>query len=416
MFRYLQHNVLKKIHFYSVVGALILMFLTQIVAKPVVILAADCDQFNCVKNDATDSAYLSCISQKRSCLEGKISEAQSQKITLNGTISLLNNKIVIQEIQINQIKSEIAKLEREVDLLSERISGLNVSLDRMSSMLVERVRQQYKQSRISPFTLLIESNSFDEFQSSMEYLSQASGQTANGMQRAELQRMVYDQQKELKEKKQAEVEVKRVALQKEQNILTGQRKEQQFLLAETNNNEQKYQAELAKTMAELNAIQSIIAGKGNESKVGEVKQGDKIATIISGASTCSNGTHLHFEVVKDGVNRDPAAYLKSISILWNNQPDSAFGFGGDWEWPLNDAARITQGYGMTYYARVRRSYGGNPHTGIDMVSKTGDYTVKAVRDGVAYRGSIKCGSGQLRYVKVDHKDGGLSTYYLHVNY
>ena len=380
------------------------------------VFAQECEQINCEDKKNNESDYMKCISEKKSCLEKKISEVQSQKITLTNTIGILNSKIAVQLLQINQIQAEINKLEREIDDLSERINGLNVSLDRMSSMLVERVQQQYKQSRISPFTLLVESNSFDEFHTRMEYLSQTSKQTASGMQRAEIQRLLYDQQKELKEKKQTEVEVKRISLQKEQNTLNTQKGEQQFLLKETQNNEQKYQAELAKTLAELNAIQSIIAGKGAESKVGEVKQGDKIASVISGASTCSNGTHLHLEVVKSGVNYDPAGFLKPISITWNNQPDTSFGFGGDWEWPLNDAARITQGYGMTYYARVRRAYGGQPHTGIDMVSKAGDLTVRAVRDGVAYRGSIKCGSGQLRYVKVDHKEGGYSTYYLHVNY
>jgi peptidoglycan hydrolase CwlO-like protein len=380
------------------------------------VFAQACEQINCEDKKSDDEAYVQCISEKKSCLEKKISEVQTQKITLTNTIGLLNNKIAVQLLQINQIQSEINKLEREIDDLSERINGLNVSLDRLSTMLVERVREQYKQSRISPFTLLVEASSFDEFQSRLEYLNHTSRQTASGMQRAELQRILYDQQKELKEKKQAQVELKRIALQKEQNTLNSQKNEQQFLLRETQNDEARYQAELARTLAELNAIKSIIAGQGKESKVGEVKQGDKIASVIVGASACSNGTHLHLEVVKDGVNYDPAGFLKPISITWSNQPDQPFGLGGDWEWPLNDAARITQGYGMTYYARVRRAYGGAPHTGIDMTSKSADYVVKAIKDGVAYRGSINCGGGQLRYVKVDHKDGGYSTYYLHVNY
>ena len=71
---------------------------------------------------------------------------------------------------------------------------------------------------------------------------------------------------------------------------------------------------------------------------------------------------------------------------------------------------------MTYYARVRRAYGGNPQTGIDMASKSLDLTVKAVQDGEAYRGSIRCGGGSLKYVKVDHKDSEIDTFYLHDNY
>ncbi|MDQ5951267.1 MAG: hypothetical protein QG639_544 [Patescibacteria group bacterium] len=382
------------------------------------VLAQNCDDIKCEKDkdDEDDSDYLACIDDKRSCLEDKIKETQNQKITLNNTISLISGKINLQELKISQTETEIEKLERQIVELNDRINGLDLSLDRLTGMLVERIRAQYKESRVSPFVALASSGSFSDMFAREQYVNLASEQTALAMQRAELQKMVYDQEKELKELKQKEVEVKRQDLQSEQNVLTKQRGEQQFLLTETQHNEARYQAELAKTLAELNAIQSIIAGKGNESEVGEVESGDKIASIIVGASTCSTGTHLHFEVVKDGVNRDPAAYLKPISILWNNDPDTEFGFGGDWDWPLNDAARITQGYGMTYYARVRRAYGGQPHTGIDMTSKSANYTVKAVEDGKLFRGSIRCGGGFLRYVKVEHEDDGLSSYYLHVNY
>jgi murein DD-endopeptidase MepM/ murein hydrolase activator NlpD len=167
-------------------------------------------------------------------------------------------------------------------------------------------------------------------------------------------------------------------------------------------------------LAESGAIKSIVAGRGEEIKIGEVKEGDKIATIIQGASPCSNGTHLHFEVVKNGSHENPANFLKSISITWNNSPDGSFGFSGDWNWPLINPAKLNQGYGMTWYARVRRAYGGAPHTGIDIVSQTGDLTVKAVKDGTLYAGAIGCGGKNLNYVKVEHKDSDLSTYYLHV--
>lgn len=380
------------------------------------IRAASCDDIKCNKDNQDENAYLSCIAEKKSCLETKINEAQQQKITLTNTIGIISGKINLQELKISQTESEIEKLEKQVDELTDRINGLDLSLDRLTSMLVERIRAQYKESRVSPFTALASTGSFSDMFAREQYVNLASQQTATAMQRAELQKMVYDQEKDLKEKKQKEVEIKQQELQVEQNGLTKQRGEQQFLLQETKSNEAKYQAELAKTLAELTAIQSIIAGKGSESDVGEVKAGDKIASIIVGASTCSNGSHLHFEVVADGANRDPAAYLKAISINWSNSPDTEFGFGGDWDWPLNDAARVTQGYGMTYYARVRRAYGGAPHTGIDMVSKSSDTTVKAVKDGHLYRGSIKCGGGFLKYVKVKHTDSNLSTYYLHVNY
>ncbi len=377
--------------------------------------AVDACEQTCESSGDDDTAYLACIDSKKTCLEAKIKEFQSQKVTLGNTLSLISGRVAVQELQIRQTETEIKTLQREISQLTERIQGLNLSLDRLSTILMERIQSHYKASRISKLLNTLSGQSLSEALTRSAYIEETGRQTAAAMERAESQRIQYDEQKVIKEVKQQAVVKKQTQLENERAALSRQRQEQQYLLQETKNNEQRYQAELAKTLAEISAIQSIIAGKGSETSNTDVKKGDRIASIISGASTCSNGTHLHFEVVKDGLNRDPAAYLKQIDILWNNQPDGSFGLGGTWDWPLTDPARITQGYGMTYYARVRRAYGGAPHTGIDMVSKNGNLTVVAVGDGKLYRGSIKCGSGQLRYVRLEQGDG-INTYYLHVNY
>lgn len=383
-----------------------------------ILAAEDCHAIACSKDNQSEDEYLSCNRRKQTCLEGNIREAQNAALTLSSAISILNGQIAVQELQIEATQAEISQLERQIRELSDRITGLNLSLDRLGVVLVQRVNEDYKNSRTNLNLLLLTTDKLNHFLSNYKYLRLARQQTEEAMRQAETQKADYDVQKELKESKQAEVEKKRVALESQQSNLTKQRSEQQFLLNETRNNEATYQKELAQTLAELEAIQSIIAGKGDESEVRNVAEGETIASIIPGASACSTGTHLHFEVVKDGTHRDPAGYLKSIEALWNNQPDSPFGWGGNWEWPLQNPARITQGYGMSYYARVRRAYGGAPHTGIDMVSKdNGNYTVKAVKAGKLYRGSIKCGGGLLRYVRVEHQeDSSMNTYYLHINY
>lgn len=377
----------------------------------------NCDQYSCNKDTQSEDDYLTCNRNKRICLENNIRETQNSAVTLSNTISIINGNIRVQELQIEQTRVEIGTLERQITELTNRIAGLNLSLDRLTTVLVERVNERYKTGRLNPTLLLVVSDSVNQLVRDLKYLKLTQEQTADAMQRAETQKITYDEQKALKEEKQAEVEAKKRSLEAQQQVLAKQRAEQQVLLQETKNNEARYQSELAKTLAELQAIQSIIAGKGDETKSGDVAQGDTIASIIVGASPCSTGTHLHFEVVKDGGHRDPAGYLKNIDATWNNSPDGSFGLGGDWEWPVFNPAKINQGYGMTYYARVRRSYGGAPHTGIDMASKDSNYSVRAVKEGTLYRGSIKCGGGFLRYVKVEHKeDSSLSTYYLHVNY
>lgn len=377
---------------------------------PQVYAAQDCESKSCNTDD------INCLNDKKACWEGNIAEAQQQSITLQSTINLLNGQIQLQQLEVNQTEAEISLLNQQIIDLTGRISGLEVSLDRLSEILVERVQQHYKRQTTTPVGLLLFANSLNSFLSQRHYVQLAQQELSQNMQEAENQRFSYDQQKQLKEDKQAEVAAKRDLLKTQQADLTRQKSDQQVLLTQTKNNEAQYQDQLAKTLGEINAIQDIIAGKGDETQVGEVEEGKNIASIIVGASACSTGTHLHFEVVKDGAHRNPAEYLRSIDAIWRNTPDDSFGFGGDWNWPVNNPAQINQGYGMTYYARVHRAYGGAPHTGIDIVSKDlGNYTVKAVKKGTLYRGSIPCGSGLLRYVRVDHGDN-VFTYYLHINY
>jgi peptidoglycan hydrolase CwlO-like protein len=367
------------------------------------------------------SNELDCNKEKIACWEDKIDNTQAKANTLTNTITLLNGQISLQQLQINQTLAEISQLEGEIDELTERIEGLGYSLDRLSTVLIKRARTEFKQSRVIPCPICRGADTLTDLIRQIRYLSIAQQQTADTMERTETQRLAYDEQKTLKEEKQAQLDAKRATLQGQQATLEQQKKDQQFLLTQTKNDEAKYQEELAKTLAETAAIQSIIAGKGLESEVKDVNQGDLIANLIVGPSTCSTNTHLHFEVAKGGYHEDPAKYLKSISITWNNN-DGSFGFSGNWEWPLDNPAIINQGFGLTSYARVG-SYGyysnGNPkpHTGIDMNSKSfGNYTVRAVRPGTLYRGSISCGGGLLRYVRVDHKDDAEDTFYLHVNY
>jgi len=378
----------------------------------------DCTEISCSHETQSDSEYLDCNKTKQACWEESIQAAKDSKVTLQSTISLLNGQISLQKLQIDQTLEEVALLEKEIVTLSNAINNLSLSLDNLTKLLIARATQQYKQSResVGPIQSLL-TESFSQVLTQLRYLSKTQQQTVKAMQLTESQRLIFDEQKQLKEEKQHQLDLKKAALLKQQGQLQKQKSDQQYLLDKTQNDEARYQKELAKTLAELNAIQSILAGKGNESKVRNVQEGETIASIISGASACSTGTHLHFEVVKNGINYNPAEFLKSIGgITWNNQPDGSFDLNGSWNWPVNDAARITQGYGMTYYARVMRAYGGSPHTGIDMLSKNGGNDIKAVKSGSLYRGSISCGGGLLRYVRVVHDGDGVVTYYLHVNY
>lgn len=343
--------------------------------------------------------------------QAKITSLQSEQNTLKAALTIINSRINLAQGQINQTVAQIASLEKDIEVLLGVVSSLTDSRSQLEETYQAKVREVYKNRNLRPLELLISSNGFADYFTKIKYLKLVRTRDQLIIQELDKARQNYDQQKQLKQNKQEEVEKLKDRLISQKVDLDAQQKQKQVLLVQTQNDEKRYQTLLTKAREELLAIEAVIAGKGKEQEAGSVSAGDRIATIISGVSPCSTGTHLHFEVAKDKVNQNPANYLKSISIVWDNSPDPVFGFGGSWTWPLNDPVRITQGYGHTAYSS---RYANHTHTGIDMVN--GDLQVKAVSNGTLYRGSISCGGGTLKYVHVKHKDDGLDTYYLHVNY
>lgn len=385
--------------------------------------AQSCDDIPCDYDDINKK--VDCINEKMACYEDKISEAQQSAVTLKSTINILNGQISVLQLQIDQSLSEITFLENEILELSDRIEGLNYSLDKLTSVLVERVAEHYKRTYNNSLIVLFSKTRFATKVSEFKYLKLAEQQTVDAMERAESQKITYDEQKLLKKQKQDELEAKRLKLETQKNEVAQKKSAEQRLLDETKNNEAAFQQKLAEAQAEYQAQQDIIAGRGQETEVGQVNEGDKIASMIYGKSCNSGGTHLHFTVAKDGYAQNPFNFLKS-GVDYNNYTDSCAGVSQDsfnpsgaWNWPVSQAISFNQSFGLSSSLRcnswVTSLY--PSHNGIDIYNSSRE--VKAVRSGTLYRGSyyIKSNSCYLRYVRVSHDDdASISTFYLHVDY
>ena len=132
-------------------------------------------------------------------------------------------------------------MEKEINELTQRIEGLSISLNKLSEILIERVRASYKQSRKQYKVNFFASDSFNDFITQYRYINQAQEQTLEIMHRTELQRATYDQQKQLKEEKQAEVNLKKSELERQKAELDAQKSVKNKLLAETKSSETIYQ-------------------------------------------------------------------------------------------------------------------------------------------------------------------------------
>jgi len=308
--------------------------------------------------------------------EKQISDLQKQSNTLSQQISLMDSQIKVAALKISQTQAQIKTTEKEIATLSGKIVALDGSLDYLSKVLLSRVTETYKKGKIDAFVLLVSSKSFSDFITQYRYLQAVQFHDRQLLISMEQTRTNYDEQKQLKEKLQADLKVLQNKLISQKKQLDVQILDRKKLLTETKGKEAEYQKILEATRQELEAIQQIIAGKGSETEIGKIKEGERIASVISGASPCSTGTHLHFEVRENNDLRNPFSYLKNIGLTDQSGGDS-HSASGSWNWPLNEPIFLNQGYGSNTSAIRSKIVWYNFHTGIDIVSN--DRMVKSVK-------------------------------------
>jgi peptidoglycan hydrolase CwlO-like protein len=351
-------------------------------------------------------------------LSQQISQYEQELQRLKSQADTLSNQIAQYDAQIKLTTLKISQVEEKISLLGGRINQLEGSLQSLSQAFVSRVVYSYKMTRLhEPFLMIITSPDLSTAFSSYQYLQRIGESDRQLLVRLQNAQVTYEEEKKTQEELQQELQVQK-------NALGAQKVAKATLLEQTKNNEKKYQELLASARAEFEAIQAIVAGKGTETEVGHVNEGDKIATIIQGPSCNSSGTHLHFTISQDGNTQNPFGYLNaSISVencsgsSCGSSDGDSFNPSGSWNWPISSPIKFFQGYGSTW--AIKNTYIGRVysfHNGIDVNSLAGS-DVKAVKAGILYQGSYSGTNGcRLRYVRVHHDEGGLDSFYLHINY
>ncbi|OGD89354.1 hypothetical protein A3A54_01660 [Candidatus Curtissbacteria bacterium RIFCSPLOWO2_01_FULL_39_62] len=349
----------------------------------------------------------------------KIDELGNQKNTLASQIAQYDTQIKVTQLKISEATNTIEQLEKEIGVLGFRIGYVSESIGRLEELVKKRIVATYQQSFTSNLELILASDDFADVMLRLQYLKQVQENDKKVLASLQETRSNYANQKDEREEKQAAIEENKNKLEILGASLDAQRKDKAAFLAVTKNDESRYQQLLSQARAEFEAIQAIIAGGGVETQVGQVNQGQKIATIIQGASCNSGGTHIHFTVRRPGgVTDNPFKYLKAGVSYEENSGGDPFNPSGDWEWPISPPIKFNQGYGVTWAVQndpfIKQIY--SFHNGIDINSLSSS-EVKAVQNGTLYRGTYSGLSGcALRYVRVDHESSDLDTLYLHVNY
>ncbi len=342
-------------------------------------------------------------------LQAKIVELEGQASSLSKEISLKNSQISLTQLKMSSTRISIDKLAKEIDELTAQIEQLEELKTKRLELALHRAPEAYKRRSQLLIGFLFLGQNFSNMLSRVKYLARVQEVDAQLYKQLQLTQVRYNERKDAREKKKAELEALKQQLEAQTRDLEQRKKEKQVLLDQTKNSEAVYQQLLAQALAEKRALEQALV---DAVKIGPVKKGDPIALVgNTGYPGCSTGPHLHFEIRKNNVWTDPGEYISAKTVKDEQDGGDRLVGRGSWDWPLADTIRLTQYFGRTPYS-WRYTYSGGVHTGIDMVS-TSTEVVRAPKDGMLYSSSQSCGSSIIKIKYIDHSDSLLS-FYLHV--
>lgn len=195
----------------------------------------------------------------------KLKSLSGQKATLAQALGVLTTQINLTQAKIAEQTTQLSKLEIEINDLSGKIQSLDYSLTDLTKLFVARVKSSYMSASNSTISILLHVSGITEFTKGIRYVEKVRDHDQKLLLSLEKSRLDFDQQRTMKEKKQAEIEAVKKILDREKVALATQVAAKNKLLADTKNDEARFQSLLSTAQAQLAAFRRFTTSQGGTS-------------------------------------------------------------------------------------------------------------------------------------------------------
>ncbi|MHB8903749.1 MAG: murein hydrolase activator EnvC family protein [Patescibacteria group bacterium] len=190
----------------------------------------------------------------------QIEKKQKDKVNLSNQISILDNYLAKNELDIETANLEIDKTMLEIKKTEIDSNNLDKSIEAQKNHIATLLRLVYKQDQISALEMLLLNDSLTEFLNQAKYLQDANKEILSSVDKLKADKEEVEKNKASLEEQNKELAALKSQLEEKKNSLSYDQESKNYLLEVTRSSEQEYQALLQKAKRAQLQAESEVAG------------------------------------------------------------------------------------------------------------------------------------------------------------
>lgn len=214
------------------------------------------------QDTASDEAKKNELQQKIAEYEKKLEDIRNQKNTLSSQIQFMDTQIYLTGLKMQETEKKITQTAKEIDTLESRIKGLDESLNHLSKLFLVSVVNDYKQRSVSVLDLLLDSKNANNLIDQYKYFQAAQNTRQKVFLQATETKLNFEQQKDLREKKQEDLAKLQNQLKSQQVELQSQQDAKRTLLTATQSDESTYKKLLDDARRQIDSFKQFVQISG----------------------------------------------------------------------------------------------------------------------------------------------------------
>lgn len=181
------------------------------------------------------------LNEKAEVYRKNIEIKQTEALTLQNELSLLDDYIAKTSLDLQKTQTEINKLDLEIKNLKSKIEAKEKEIKKDKKKLAELIRVVYRNDQKTYLEITLANDSFSDFYNQIKYLEAIQVKIKDSLGELKNLKTELEAQKQESETKKKEQEDQKLTLETNQNKLQEQQGYKGGLLFETRESESKFQ-------------------------------------------------------------------------------------------------------------------------------------------------------------------------------